>query len=87
MPTEGIVHRGHQALQHHGDGDAARAVAQGAGLRDREDHGGRSVAQHGKHPDGERAGVLPAYAAPEQVAFSRTGPWTDVHALGLVLAR
>jgi tRNA A-37 threonylcarbamoyl transferase component Bud32 len=27
----------------------------------------------------------PAYAAPEQVAFSRTGPWTDVHALGLVL--
>jgi eukaryotic-like serine/threonine-protein kinase len=28
----------------------------------------------------------PAYAAPEQVAFSRTGAWTDVHALGLVLA-
>lgn len=27
----------------------------------------------------------PAYAAPEQVAFSRTGPWTDVHALGLLL--
>jgi len=27
----------------------------------------------------------PAYAAPEQVAFSRTGPWTDVHALGLML--
>jgi serine/threonine protein kinase len=27
----------------------------------------------------------PAYAAPEQVAYSRTGPWTDVHALGLVL--
>lgn len=27
----------------------------------------------------------PAYAAPEQVAFSRTGPWTDVHALGLTL--
>jgi serine/threonine-protein kinase len=27
----------------------------------------------------------PAYAAPEQVAFSRTGPWTDVHGLGLVL--
>jgi len=28
----------------------------------------------------------PAYAAPEQVAFSRTGPWTDVHALGLILS-
>ena len=28
----------------------------------------------------------PPYAAPEQVAFSRTGPWTDVHALGLVLS-
>jgi eukaryotic-like serine/threonine-protein kinase len=27
----------------------------------------------------------PAYAAPEQVNYSRTGPWTDVHALGLVL--
>jgi len=26
----------------------------------------------------------PAYAAPEQVTFSRTGPWTDVHALGLI---
>src|SRR5262245_61917208 len=28
----------------------------------------------------------PAYAAPEQVNFSRTGPWTDVHALGLILS-
>jgi len=28
----------------------------------------------------------PAYAAPEQVTFSRTGPWTDVHALGLILS-
>jgi len=28
----------------------------------------------------------PAYAAPEQVAFGRTGPWTDVHALGLLLS-
>ena len=28
----------------------------------------------------------PAYAAPEQVTFSRTGPWTDVHALGLLLS-
>jgi serine/threonine protein kinase len=27
----------------------------------------------------------PLYAAPEQVAFGRTGPWTDVHALGLIL--
>jgi serine/threonine protein kinase len=27
----------------------------------------------------------PSYAAPEQVAFSRTGPWTDVHGLGLIL--
>jgi serine/threonine protein kinase len=27
----------------------------------------------------------PAYASPEQVAFSRTGVWTDVHALGLLL--
>ena len=27
----------------------------------------------------------PLYAAPEQIAFGRTGPWTDVHALGLVL--
>ena len=27
----------------------------------------------------------PAYAAPEQVTQARTGPWTDVHALGLLL--
>jgi serine/threonine-protein kinase len=27
----------------------------------------------------------PAYAAPEQVMQARTGPWTDVHALGLLL--
>ena len=27
----------------------------------------------------------PSYAAPEQVAYSRTGAWTDVHALGLIL--
>jgi serine/threonine protein kinase/Tol biopolymer transport system component len=26
----------------------------------------------------------PAYAAPEQITQSRTGPWTDVHALGLM---
>ena len=26
----------------------------------------------------------PAYAAPEQVGHGRTGPWTDVHALGLL---
>jgi serine/threonine-protein kinase len=26
-----------------------------------------------------------AYAAPEQVAGGRTGPWTDIHALGLLL--
>ncbi|MFO0603679.1 MAG: serine/threonine-protein kinase [Polyangiales bacterium] len=25
------------------------------------------------------------YAAPEQISRSRTGPWTDVHALGLIL--
>jgi hypothetical protein len=27
----------------------------------------------------------PAYAAPEQVAGAKTGPWTDVHALGLMI--
>lgn len=26
----------------------------------------------------------PAYAAPEQIVAARTGPWTDVHALGLL---
>ena len=30
-------------------------------------------------------GLSPAYAAPEQFQFSRTGPWTDVYALGLIL--
>jgi serine/threonine protein kinase len=27
----------------------------------------------------------PQYAAPEQVSATRTGPWTDVHALGLIM--
>ena len=30
------------------------------------------------------AGFSPDYAAPEQVSYGRTGPWTDVHALGLM---
>jgi hypothetical protein len=30
-------------------------------------------------------GFSPDYAAPEQITYSRTGPWTDVHALGLLL--
>jgi serine/threonine-protein kinase len=29
----------------------------------------------------------PAYAAPEQLAGQRTGPWTDVHALGLLMTQ
>jgi hypothetical protein len=31
------------------------------------------------------AGYTAAYAAPEQISRSRTGPWTDVHALALLL--
>ena len=31
------------------------------------------------------SGFSPDYAAPEQITYSRTGPWTDVHALGLLL--
>lgn len=27
----------------------------------------------------------PAYAAPEQITYGRTGPWTDVHAIALML--
>ncbi|MFO0627466.1 MAG: serine/threonine-protein kinase [Polyangiales bacterium] len=30
-------------------------------------------------------GYTAAYAAPEQISRSRTGPWTDVHALALIL--
>ena len=31
-------------------------------------------------------GFSPDYAAPEQITFSRTGPFTDVHAAGLLLS-
>ena len=31
------------------------------------------------------AAFSPDYAAPEQVTHGRTGPWTDVHALGLII--
>jgi eukaryotic-like serine/threonine-protein kinase len=40
----------------------------------------------GRTRTGSVPAFSPAYAAPEQVTFSRTGPWTDVHALGLVLS-
>jgi TolB-like protein len=40
-------------------------------------------------PEGATTRGVPAfspdYAAPEQVARARTGPWTDVHALGLLV--
>ncbi len=32
-----------------------------------------------------RSSFTPAYAAPEQLTGLRTGPWTDVHALGLLI--
>jgi serine/threonine protein kinase len=34
---------------------------------------------------GSAGNFTPAYAAPEQLAGLRTGPWTDVHAIGLIL--
>jgi hypothetical protein len=44
-----------------------------------------------EHPSGDSisatrfpAKYTPAYAAPEQVAGLRTGPWTDVHGIGLL---
>jgi serine/threonine protein kinase len=33
----------------------------------------------------DRISFSPGYAAPEQVSHGRTGPWTDVHAMGLIL--
>jgi serine/threonine-protein kinase len=55
------------------------------------DFGIAKIMSDERHPSGNtRTESMPAfsphYAAPEQVAFSRTGPWTDVHALGLVLS-
>lgn len=35
-------------------------------------------------PDRRGGPHTPGYAAPEQIAAGRTGPWTDVHALGLL---
>jgi serine/threonine-protein kinase len=32
-----------------------------------------------------RIAFSPWYASPEQVSHARSGPWTDVHALGLIL--
>lgn len=55
------------------------------------DFGIAKVMGGGEHPSGglTRTAGMPAfspdYAAPEQVAYGRTGPWTDVHALGLLI--
>jgi Protein kinase domain len=43
-----------------------------------------TASAHTTTRSGERAFSL-AYAAPEQLSGARTGPWTDVHALGLVV--
>jgi serine/threonine-protein kinase len=45
---------------------------------------GEEPAGTGRTRTGSLPAFSPAYAAPEQVTFSRTGPWTDVHALGLI---
>ncbi|WP_394834407.1 serine/threonine protein kinase [Pendulispora rubella] len=37
------------------------------------------------HTQGTFAVFSPQYAAPEQITRARTGPWTDVHALALIL--
>ncbi len=42
------------------------------------------AAGHGWTETTSRSPFTPAYAAPEQVTQSRTGPWTDVHALALL---
>jgi serine/threonine-protein kinase len=47
---------------------------------------GEEPAGSGRTRTGSVPAFSPAYAAPEQVTFSRTGPWTDVHALGLILS-
>lgn len=43
------------------------------------------LAGHGWTETTSTSPFTPAYAAPEQITHSRTGPWTDVHALGLLL--
>src|SRR5215831_10022192 len=44
------------------------------------------TAEHNLAPTrGVLSAHSPAYAAPEQITGLRTGPWTDVHALGLLL--
>jgi branched-chain amino acid transport system substrate-binding protein len=47
----------------------------------------RDVAPTSGHTatDARYKAFSPAYAAPEQISGMRTGPWTDVHALGLML--
>lgn len=55
------------------DFDAARLGEPGA------EAGEGATSTHRPHA------VSPRYAAPEQLAQGRTGPWTDVHALALIL--
>jgi Protein kinase domain len=47
--------------------------------------GAGQLGDTGRSGSSSPPGFSPDYAAPEQISYSRTGPWTDVHALGLLL--
>jgi serine/threonine protein kinase len=81
----GVVHRDLKP----GNVMLARDSATGAPSARVLDFGIAKVMDVGADPTGTATATAtrsftPAYAAPEQVAGDRTGPWTDVHALGLL---
>jgi len=83
---QGIVHRdikpGNIMVTDGGQGRTLRVLDFGIAkiMRADEESSGTGRTRTGSVP-----AFSPGYAAPEQVTFSRTGPWTDVHALGLIL--
>ncbi|MBK8697943.1 MAG: hypothetical protein IPN17_38285 [Deltaproteobacteria bacterium] len=65
---------------------ARLAARPAAGFRHRQGHAeGRGRGQRASRSTSFNLTFSPRYAAPEQLSGARTGPWTDVHALGLLL--
>lgn len=86
--AQGIVHRditpGNLMLVETAAGPSLRLLDFGIAKVMEEGHGGRADEPEDTQTHTALLAFSPRWAAPEQAGRGRTGPWTDVHALGLL---